>query len=98
MDDDARLARLRAGWTASTPAGPVENQTGWQRAKPDVLYLLDLVDQLRADHARLQQAVVGACASCGRTNRVVYFDREALVCADYDDCWAACVAAWANQG
>lgn len=71
----------------------------------DIDRLRATVDQLReevasaqAENARLQQAVVGRCASCERTNRVVYFDREALVCADYHDCWAACVAAWANQG
>jgi hypothetical protein len=52
----------------------------------------------KAEIARLQKARVGVCASCGRSDRVVYFDREAMVCADFDDCWAACQVRDRNVG
>lgn len=79
----------------------VTERTGFYVAVMDIKWLLAEIDRLRgneAEIARLQKAEVGVCASCGRDDRVVYFDREAMVCADYDDCWAASRARDAEMG
>jgi hypothetical protein len=58
--DQIRVAHLRSAWTAIKPAGPVKYQTGWQIAKPDVMYLLDLAEEalrLRAEDAALREVV-----------------------------------------
>jgi hypothetical protein len=58
--DQVRVGHLRSVWTDIKPAGPVQYQTGWQIAKPDVMYLLDLAEEalrLRAEEAALREVV-----------------------------------------
>ncbi len=47
-------------------------------------------DDLKSEIARLQKSTLGRCASCGRWNVIVSFDREAMICVDFDACWAVC--------
>jgi hypothetical protein len=56
----------------------------------DVDTLLDALRDTDDELGRLRQATVGECANCERAGVVVYFDREALVCADYEACVAFC--------
>jgi hypothetical protein len=56
----------------------------------DVALLLDALRDTDDELLRVRQATVGRCANCAREGVVVYFDREALVCANYDACVAFC--------
>lgn len=59
-------------------------------AEADVDTLLDALRDTDDQLQRLQRATVGRCANCEREGVIVYFDREALVCADDDTCVAFC--------